>query len=106
MRNNQLFDTWAAEMRESKEMQITDQKTTLINMQSEFKINDSEINEINQLLATDKTILQEDRGTGFALIGAMTQAAKRMNTDREHEIAKIAGKLTDDNNRLLAKVIA
>lgn len=106
MRNNQLFDTWAAEMRESKEMQITDQKTTLINMQSEFKINDSEINEINQLLATDKTILQEDRGTGFALIGAMTQAAKRMNTDREHEIAKIAGKLTNDNNRLLAKVIA
>jgi hypothetical protein len=106
MKNNQLFDTWAAEMRESKEIQITDQKTTLINVQSEFKMNDNEINEINQLLATDKTILPEDRGTGFALIGAMTQAAKKMNTDREHEIAKFAGRLTDDNNRILAQIVA
>lgn len=93
-------------MRESKEIQITDQKTTLINVQSEFKMNDNEINEINQLLATDKTILPEDRGTGFALIGAMTQAAKKMNTDREHEIAKFAGRLTDDNNRILAQIVA
>lgn len=106
MKNSQLFDTWAAEMRESKEIQITDQKTTLINVQSEFKMNDNEINEINQLLATDKTILPEDRGTGFALIGAMTQAAKKMNTDREHEIAKFAGRLTDDNNRILVQIVA
>jgi len=36
----------------------------------------------------------------------MTQAAKKMNTDREHEIAKFAGRLTDDNNRILVQIVA
>jgi hypothetical protein len=28
-----------------------------------------------------------------------------MNTDREHEIAKFAGRMTDNNNKILAMVV-
>ena len=42
-------------------------------------------------IMTDRTIFPEDRGTGYALINAMTLASKDMGLDRMHDMAKIAG---------------
>lgn len=93
-------------MRESKEIKITDQKTTLKNLAAEFKITESEVDKIASMLMADDTIDQEERGTGFALVEGMTRAAQGFGTDREHEIAALAGKLTANNNKILAKVVA
>ncbi len=106
MNNSQLFETWAKEIKESKEIKITDTKTTLENLATEFKISENEIDAIASMLMTDDTIDQTERGTGFALVEGMTRAAKQFGVDREHELATLAGKLTGNNNKLLAAIVA
>jgi len=106
MKNDALFSQWAQELREAREIKITDQKTTLQNLGNEMKMSEGEIDLIAGMLMGDDTIATEDRGTGYALIEGMTRAAKKMGVDREHEVAAMAGKLTANNNALLAKVVA
>jgi hypothetical protein len=106
MNNHQLFETWAQEIRESREIKITDTKTTLKNLASEYKISENEIDAIASMLMTDDTIDMNERGTGFALVEGMTRASKGFGVDREHEIATLAGKLTGNGNKLLAAVVA
>ncbi len=106
MKNGQLFEQWAGELRESREIKITDQKTTLKNLGDEFKISDNELDAIASMLMGDDTIDTSDRGTGYALVEGMTRAAQNFGVDREHELATYAGKLTASNNKLLAKIVA
>ncbi len=106
MNDHQLFEKWAQELRESKEIKITDQKTTLKNLGQEFKITENELDTIATMLMGDDTISQDERGTGFALVEGMTRASKQFGVDREHEIATIAGKMTANNNQLLTRVVA
>ena len=42
----------------------------------------------------DRTIFPEDRGTGYAMINAMTVASKDMGLERMHDVAKIAGNVS------------
>ncbi len=106
MKNGQLFEMWAGELRESREIKVTDQKTTLKNLGDEFKMSETELDAIASMLMGDETIDASDRGTGYALVEGMTRAAQSLGVDREHELARYAGKLTADNNRLLAKIVA
>jgi hypothetical protein len=106
MKNGQLFDVWAEELRESKEIKITNIDTTLKNLTSEAKMSKSEIAALAGMLMGDETIDQEDRGTGYALVEGLTRVAQKFGVDREHDLAKFAGSMTADNNKILAKVVA
>jgi hypothetical protein len=89
--DHEFFDTWAEEFKEAKEVKISDMKVTVNKVADEFKFTELEENEILTALMTDRTIYPEDRGTGYALINAMTVASKNMQLDRSHEISRIAG---------------
>lgn len=103
-RNGQLFDQWATELRESKEIKITNTETTLKNLKSELTMNDNEIALITARLMGDQTIQPEDRMSGYALVQAVTGI--KPGVDREHELAAAAGRLTANGNKQLAMVVA
>lgn len=89
--DHEFFDQWAQDFKESKEVKIPDMQVTVHKVADEFKFTEIEENEILAALMTDMTIYPEDRGTGYALINAMTLASKNMHLDRAHELSRIAG---------------
>lgn len=91
--DHEFFDAWAEEFKEAKEVKIPDMKVTVHKVADEFKFTELEENEILTALMTDRTIYPEDRGTGYALINAMTLASKNMQLDRSHEVSRIAGEV-------------
>jgi hypothetical protein len=60
----------------------------------EYSFTQAEEEAIMDALMTDRTIFPEDRGTGYALINAMTVASKDMGLERMHDVAKIAGNVS------------
>ena len=89
--NTDFFDDWAAEFKESKEVRPEDMTVAVHKVSEEYSFTQAEEEAIMDALMTDRTIFPEDRGTGYALINAMTVASKDMGLERMHDVAKIAG---------------
>jgi len=100
--NHTLFDQWAEEFREAKEVKIKDVQVTVHKVAEEFDFTDEEAQSIIDALAVDQTILPEDRGSAYALVQSMTSAAKEFGAERQWEIARKAG----DVPRIMALVTA
>jgi len=91
LQNTDFFDKWAQEFRESKEVKIEDPTVAVHKVAEEFDFSQAEEDAILRAFMVDTTILPEDRGTGYALVNALTVAAKDFGVERTHEVAKIAG---------------
>jgi len=92
--NTDFFDQWAAEFKESKEVRPADMTVAVHKVSEEYSFTQSEEEAIMAALMTDRTIFPEDRGTGYAIINAMTVASKDMGLERMHDVAKIAGNVS------------
>lgn len=100
--DTQFFDAWAEEFKESKEVKIEDMEVTVRKVADEFDFTEAEAQDIMSALMTDRTIYPDDRGTGYALVNALTLAGQNMPLERMHEMAHIAG----DVKKVLAVVAA
>jgi len=89
--NTDFFDQWAQEFKESKEVRPEDMTVAVHKVSEEYSFTKMEEEAIMAALMTDRTIFPEDRGTGYALINAMTVASKDMGLEQMHDMAKIAG---------------
>jgi len=92
--NTDFFDQWVAEFKESKEVRPEDMTVAVHKVSEEYAFTQAEEEAIMAALMTDRTIFPEDRGTGYALINAMTVASKDMGLERMHDVAKIAGNVS------------
>lgn len=99
--SDELFSTWAQEIRETREIEIPQPTKVLKTLADEYKITETEITAIADMLSSDDTINPGDRGTGFAMMSAMTRAAKQFGPDREREISRITG----DTKRLMEVMV-
>ena len=88
--NHNLFEVWAQELRESKEIKVVP-TVSVKKVAEEFKITDDEVQLILDCMMSDKTVEPDDRDSAYAIIQGMTAAAKQMPPDRSYEFGKMAG---------------
>lgn len=98
--SDELFQPMLDEIRETKEIKV-EPLEAVAKIKKAVKLTDAEEGDIISMMMGDRTIIEDDRNTLFAVTNGMTQAAKNFGIERGNEVMRIAGDM-----KTLIKVVA